>query len=106
MERYAITGYVADRVVDQLDSKHNEQVEVSPALGEPDVLMRIKRGDIAEVRKGSSTKGQTLVELILRDGAPVETVLRSTADVKGVARFNDPAISRLTASATAKVIAA
>jgi hypothetical protein len=105
MEKYAVTGYLPDQVAHALKPKHAGAIEVLPERGSHDVLMRVQGQDIAEVRTGSSSDGHTMVQLILRDGAPVETVVRSTADAKGLTRFNDPAIGRLTASATAKVIA-
>ena len=106
MERYAVTGYLPDKLARTLKAKHHGSLEIAPEREHADVFMRIQGQDITEVRTGSSVGGLTLVQLLLRDGAQVETVIRTTADVKGIARFNDPAISRLTASATAKVIEA
>jgi hypothetical protein len=106
MERYAVTGFVPDKIAHTLRAEHSDSVEIYPERGAHEVFMRVKGSDISEVRRGSSEQGQTLVQLLLRDGAVVETVIRSTADVKGVARFHDLTISRLTASATVKVIEA
>lgn len=105
-ERYAVTGYVSDEVAKQLSAKGQGKIDVKPERGYDDVVMRVDAGSIAEVRTGSSSQGETLVQLILRDGAPMETVIKMTADVKGIARFHDPALARLTAAATAKVIEA
>jgi len=106
MEKYAVTGYVPDKIAQELKAKHSNSVEIHPERGAHEVFMRVNGSDISEVRSGSSEQGETLVQLLLRDGAQVETVIRSSADVKGLARFHDPTISRLTASATAKVIEA
>jgi len=106
MEKYAVTGYVPDNVARELKAKHPNSVEIHPERGVRDVLVRVNGSDISEVRSGSSEQGETLVQVLLRDGAQVETVIRSSADFKGLTRFHDPTISRLTASATAKVIEA
>src|SRR3982750_3771950 len=103
MEKYAVTGYVPDKIARELKANYSHSVEIHPERGAHDVFMRVSGGDISEVRSGSSEQGQTLVQLLLPDGAQVETVIRTTADIKGVARFHDPTITRLTASATAKV---
>jgi hypothetical protein len=47
-----------------------------------------------------------VVQLLLREGATVETVTRVKATPDGITRFHDPALQRLAASATAKVIEA
>jgi hypothetical protein len=106
MERYAITGYVADPVASRLKATTPGTIEIAPERGHREVCMRVDGADVDEVRTGTSAHGETLVQLILRDGAVVETLFRTTADVKGVARFNDPTLARLTASATVKVIEA
>jgi hypothetical protein len=106
MERYAVTGYLPDKTARELKPGHAGSLDIAPEREHADVFMRIRGSDITEVRTGSSVNGHTLVQLLLRDGAQVETVIRTTADSKGITRFNDPTISRLTASATAKVIEA
>jgi len=98
-EAYAITGYVSSESAKNLAAKEEGYIDVKPERGEDRVLMRVKRSDIAEVRTGSATGGETMVQLILRDGAPVETVLRAKASIEGITRFQDPALTRLTAAA-------
>ena len=105
-EAYAITGYVADDIAAKLSAYGSGHVHVKPERGYDDVLMRVDAADVQELRTGSSVQGETLVQLILREGAVVETVIRTTADAKGVTRFHDPALTRLTAIATVKVIEA
>jgi hypothetical protein len=68
--------------------------------------MRVELADVTEVRLGASARGTTLVQLLLKDKANVETVQRAVASKLGLARFNDPVLARLTAAATAKVIVA
>src|SRR5690348_9318824 len=104
-DRFAITGYVPDNVAKQLKAQQPGPIETSPERGYSDVLMRVDGADVAEVRIGASTQGETLVQLILRDSAPVETIIRTTADAKGVSRFHDPTLTRLTAVAVAHSIA-
>ena len=103
-EMFAVTGYVADDVAKQLSGRPSGHVHVKPERGYDDVLMRVDAADIKEVRTGSSSQGETLVQLILSEGARVQTVIRTTADSKGIARFHDPALTRLIAAATVKVI--
>ena len=103
-ERFAVTGYVSDSVARQLKAQQPGPIEVSPERGYSDVMMRMDGADITEVRIGASAQGETLVQLLLRDSAPVETVIRTTADANGISRFYDPILTRLTASASIKVI--
>jgi hypothetical protein len=105
-ERFAVTGYLADASAKQLSSQRSGHLEVRPERGYTDVVMRVDRADVTEVRTGSSVQGETLVQLILRDGANVETIIRTTADIRGITRFYDPTLTRLTAAATVKVIEA
>ena len=69
-----------------------------------EVSMQVDGSEVAEVRRGSSIGGQTLVQLILRDQAVVRTVIETSIQRRGVDLFHDPAIMRLTAAATAKQI--
>ncbi len=104
-ERFAITGYVSDSVAKQLKAQQRGPIETSPERGYSDIMMRVDGADVAEVRIGASTQGETLVQLILRDSAFVETIIRTTADAKGVSRFHDPTLTRLIAVAVANSIA-
>jgi hypothetical protein len=106
MERYAITGYVSDVLAARLQGGQFGSVEVCPERGRQDVKMRVDLSAVTEVRVGSSLGGETLVQLLLQDGAQVETVITTTADPQGMKRFLDPALERLTAAATVKVISA
>ncbi len=105
-ERFAVTGYVSDAVAGRLKAKGKGKIDVKPERGYDEVVMRVDVANVAEVRTGSSAQGETLVQLILRDGTPVETVIRTTANVQGITRFQDPTLARLTAAATVKVIEA
>jgi hypothetical protein len=102
-EAYAITGYVSNDVAKNLKANASGKVEVRPERGAQEVLMQVDGSHITEVRTGSSTGGETLVQLILRDEASVHTVIQSTA-ARGLQAFPDPTLARLTAAATAKKI--
>ncbi|GAB1646612.1 hypothetical protein [Krasilnikovia sp. MM14-A1259] len=102
-ERLAVTGYLPDAAAEGLPERAG-QIDIRPERGYRDVAMRVDSADVMEVRVGSSAQGETLVQLFLREGARVETVVAVTADVEGLARLNDPTLARLIASATAKVI--
>ncbi|GAB1691039.1 hypothetical protein [Krasilnikovia sp. M28-CT-15] len=105
-ERLAVTGYVPDTAAEGLSERASGQIDIRPERGYRDVAMRVDSADVMEVRVGSSAQGETLVQLYLREGARVETVVAVTADIEGLARLNDPTLARLIASATAKVIVA
>ena len=106
-EVLAVTGYVSDEVAKQLrDKAHGTAVEVSPDRGQSDVFVRVDGASIREARVGSSTHGQTLVQLILKDGASFESVVRHRVSAEGVRRFFDPAVARIAAAAIANVIEA
>lgn len=107
-EVYAVTGYVKDSLAGQLKTQEHwsniGMVEVNVERGFDEVMMRVNLGDVTEVRTGASIKGETLVQFILRDAFNVETVIRTTADIKGITRLYDPTLQLLIASATAKKI--
>ena len=103
-EAYAITGYVAKKDARDLAPNYQGQIQVKPERGNSEVVMSVSGADIVEVRKGADSRGETLVQLILKEDAAVQTIVRSTATAKGLQRFNDPALARLTAIASVKVI--
>jgi hypothetical protein len=97
-EAYAVTGYVPSDVAKKLKAKTPGNVEVSPERGVHPVFMQVDGSDVTEVRVGATSGGQTLVQLILRDEAAVQTIMR-LATTKGVNAFVDPSLARLTAAA-------
>jgi hypothetical protein len=105
-EAMAITGYVSDALAQALASGKaaGGAIEVKPERGYDDVVARVNRSDVTEVRVGASVKGESLVQLILRKDATVETIVRTPANVKGLQRFYDPTLNRLIQAATAKNI--
>ena len=102
-QAYAVTGFVPDDVAKRLSAGAKGIIQVRPERGVTSVLMEVDGADVSEVRSAASTGGETLVQLILRDKAPVRTVIEAHA---GVEPFSDPAIVRLTAAATVKSIVA
>ena len=95
----------AEKALQDLESGDAGNIDVRVERGSDEVVMRVDQADIAEIRTGSSVKKEILVQVILRSSAGVETVVRTQANLKGVARFNDPLLQRPTATATAKSIA-
>jgi len=104
-EAFAVTGYVPEKALQDLESGHAGNIDVRVERGSDEVVMRVDQADIAEIRTGASVKKEILVQVILRSSAAVATIVRAQANLKGVARFNDPLLQRLTATATAKSIA-
>ena len=74
-EAMAATGYVASETAAQLASA--DLLEVWPERDVSKVVMRVSGKDVEEVRVGASESGQTLVQLILKEGAIVETALKA-----------------------------
>jgi len=90
-------------VAEKLKANTPGRLEVLPERGVQKMSMQADGADVTEVGTSSTKGGQPLVQLILRNKALVHTVVRSTA-MKGLDLFNDPTLSGLTASATAKKI--
>ena len=103
-EAIAVTGFVPDHLASNLTARQSGSIEIKPERGVDEVVMTVDVSDVDEVRTGASTQGETLVQLILRPDAQVQTVIKAVASPPGLARLQDPIISRLTASATPKVI--
>jgi hypothetical protein len=98
-EAFAVTGYVPEKALQDLESGSTANIDVRVERGSNEVVMRVDQADIAEIRAGASVKKEILVQVILHANARVETVVRAQANSKGVARFNDPLLQRLTATA-------
>jgi len=105
-EVMAVTGFVpAGTIVDKDRlSKGSGMVELRPERTIDQVLIRVSGSDVEDVRVGATHEGMMLVQLILRNGAPVETVVKSTATPPGMRVFHDPVLNRVTQEATAKSI--
>jgi hypothetical protein len=103
-EAFALTGYLPDHLAKTLVARQSGPVEVRPEPGYTEVVARVDCADVDEVRLGPSAHGETLVQLILRPDANVQTVQHFVANVAGLKRLNDPVLARLTASVHAKSI--
>lgn len=102
-EAMAITGYVPDKLVAEIKSV--DYVDVMPERDVNDVVIRVATADIEDARIGSTDKGNlTMVQLILRDNAKVETVAQSSASPDGMRAFDDPVLNRVRQEATVRVI--
>lgn len=101
-EAMAVTGYLAVEAVDGIKSAG--QIDIFPERDVRDVRMRVAGADIEDVRIGGTEGGLTLVQLILRDGVAVETIIQATADPSGMRAYHDPVLNRIRQEATAKKI--
>lgn len=75
----AVVGYLPDRVAKSLGTKGQsaEPIEVKLDRGkENDVYVRVRPGDVAGVLLGASQKGETGVQVFLKENATVETFTR------------------------------
>ena len=76
----AVIGYMPDADAKALASgKERKDIQVRLERGSDDVHVRIAGKDIAGTLLGASKKGETAVQVFLRDKAGVETVTRSLA---------------------------
>jgi len=101
-EALAVTGYIETNKIDEI--KAMEKIEIWPEQDIEDVVIRVNTTDVAEVRVGSTKAGRTLVQLILRNEAVVETIVRTSADSEGLQAYHDPVLNRIRQEATAKKI--
>ena len=104
-EAMAVTGYVDQSVAAALSKGSvKTSVDVRPERDIKEVVARVLASDIASVRTGATKNGQVLVQLILREGARVETVVAVAASPNGMRAFHDPVLNRVRQEATAKKI--
>ena len=104
-EAMAVTGFIHEDIANKLlKGTADRSIEVRPERDVKDVLVRVTTADVEETRIGSTEGGQTLVQLILRHNAGVETVVRTSASPEGFRAFHDPVLNRVRQEATAKVI--
>ena len=76
----AVIGYMPDAEARALAAgKGKEAVQLRLERGSDDMHVRIAAKDIAGTLLGASKKGETAVQVFLRDKAGVETVHRSVA---------------------------
>jgi len=109
-EAYAVTGYVSESVASTIRNEgwvsSGSVVDIRPDREAEDVYVRVASDAVKEVRVGASRGGSTLVQIILKRGASVESVIRHKATAEGLTRFYDPTLARIAAAAVANVIEA
>ena|SRR5438105_14745201 len=109
-EVFAVTGYVADDMAKNVVMKKwvssGRYVDIRPDRDTDDVFVRVPAESVREVKVGASRGGSTLVQIFLKPGASVESVVRHKPDIEGLNRFYDPALARVAAAAIANVIEA
>lgn len=107
-DNFAVTGYVPNEVASRLTTRDKQltegTIDVKVERGFDEVMMRVNLADVTEVRSGASSKGETLVQLMLRDEFNVQTIIKTPASFQGISRLYDPTLQLLIASATAKKI--
>jgi len=104
---FAVIGYVDDTTAASLASGAlREPIEVRVDPGTTDMIVRIDPTHVQDVRLGASSKGHTLVQLVLKDAARYETVIKPAAGQSELQLLRDPVLSHLTARAVLSVIMA
>lgn len=101
-EAMGVTGYFDSGIVSGLSSI--ETIDLQPERAVADIYIRVRGEDVEEVREGGELDGLTLVQLILKDGASVETIHRVSASAEGLTAYHDPVLNRVRQEATAKKI--
>ncbi|PYS88873.1 MAG: hypothetical protein DMF64_19245 [Acidobacteria bacterium] len=79
-EVHAVVGYLSDKVAKALGPKgqSGEPLEIKLERGgDGDTYVRISPNDIAGVLVGASQKGETSVQVLLKENATVETFTRA-----------------------------
>jgi hypothetical protein len=79
-EMNAVVGYLPDKAAKSLGSQgqYTEALEIKMERGsDNDMHVRIRPGDIAGVLMGASQKGETSVQVFLKENATVETFSRN-----------------------------
>lgn len=100
-EAMAVTGYMT-RV--SLQASDGDFFVVLPDVDVPQIRMRVRKADVAEIRKGHAKGDMILAQLILVDGAKVESVTETLATDDGMKAFHDPVLNRVRQEAVAKKI--
>jgi hypothetical protein len=95
-----VAGYIADKDVDDLSTSREGTVDLQFEPGSDKVIFRVKRSEIERVFPGSSSEGNTFVQVVLKHGTHVETQIRMLRDVRNL---EDPTLLRLTAAAVSTV---
>lgn len=81
-EVHAVVGYLPDKAAKSLatQGQYTEALEVKLDAGAGgNTYVRIAPNDIAGVLVGASQKGETTVQVLLKDNATVETFTRAAA---------------------------
>lgn len=93
-----IVGYVSATVAGTLakgrSSEPAEPLEVRLEPDDSEVVVRVHAKDVVEARLGAERGSQVAVQLIVEEGAAVETLVRGRATAEGVQRFVDPVLSQ------------
>ncbi len=78
-EMHAVVGYLPDAVAKAWAGKHQQEpLNVRLEQGSDDMHVSIRAADVVGVLVGASQKGETAVQIILKDDAKVDTVWRGT----------------------------
>lgn len=94
-----VAGYVASTDVSSLSAREGT-VAIRFEPGSDKVVFRVPRSEIQRVIPGSTSGGETFVQVILNPGTHVETQIQMLKDVRNL---SDPGLFRLTAAAVSSV---
>ena len=89
-EMHAVIGYLPDAAAKAAaKGGMKEPLRVSLELGKDQSQVHIEPGDVLGVMLGPSQKGETSVQILLKPGASVQTVSRTSfTDWRGIPDWN------------------
>ena len=78
-EMHAVVGYLPDAVAKAWAGKHQQEaLNVRLEQGSDQMHVSIRAADVVGVLVGASQKGETAVQIILKDDAKVDTISHGT----------------------------
>ena len=93
---HAVVGYLPDAVAKAwaAHGHHKEPLEVRLEQGSDEMHVTIHAGDVIGVLTGASQKGETSVQVFVKENAKLDTVARATASDFLLKAIRDPGFLR------------
>ena len=77
---HAVVGFLPDAIAKaSSQGQHHEPLEVRLDSGNGEMFVKVNANDVSAVLLGAAHKGQTSVQVLLKENAKVDTVVRGTA---------------------------
>lgn len=101
-DQTGLVGYLPKENVDSFTENAGKDgvAEVRFEPGKNEILMRVKTQDILRIIPAGEHEGDVKVQVLLKPGTHVETVIKAFRNVSGI---EDPTLSRLSAASSVSV---